>query len=443
MEKNRIITPGLPGSVSGLPPGAPNISTITQYNPLNATNRPNTGLTGTDLGNGVGSFPVDINQGLNSELANLLLLADSFLPTLGQMGNYGYRQLFDKETIPQKQGTLSKQYRRIVGMDSNPINAVLKGITGWAPTWNEVTIQGTSITASINAWGRYYKSNAFQDAISTIDWRLERAMHFASNAADTLDKLASMRLYVGANKIYVNSVGAPSPAANGLLTATLILGVNASTVTAGLTFDALLEARHQMTQYREPYCTINPDTGVVNTSNLRLKPISGYRGGDYLVLLGHAGYTQVFSDERFKDSYVQNGGISAGGMLNESIGISSPVFKLRFEIILSPLTIAKSTDLQMDTEGGNELEVAFVIGGGASMIGVELSLEGYTKMIDVPYSDSKKIDPFELLAITGWMALVDFTVLQNEAIYAIPYNKTASRIISGLPIAGTTPGFKG
>lgn len=423
----------------GLVPGAKDISTIKQYNPLNATDRVNT-INGKDLGNGVGSFPVNMNQGLIQETSQLLLLADAFLPSIGMTGNMEYRQVFDKDTLPQNKGTLAKQYLRVVGMDTNPMNASLTGLTGWDPQWNEVTIQGTSCDATVNAYGRYFKNNSFQDAISTISWRVERAKHFATNASETLNKLAGIRLYEGANKIFVNSIAAYDPAKP--LAKTLTLGADASGVTVPLTFDALLEARHAMENYKENYCLVNKATGVVDTTKTRAKSIGGYKGDSYLVLLGANGYRQVFSDARFRDSFIQNGGIAAGGMLSETIGITAPVFRMRFEIIGTPTTVSKTTAIGVDTEGMGALEVAYVFGGGASMVGVELSLEGFTKMIDVPYEDSKKVDPFSLLSLVGWMAVIDFTVIQNEAVYAIPYVGDATLILAGSVVNPIANNFK-
>lgn len=423
--------------------GNPDISTIKQQNPLNSATRPNPLASNADMGNGLGSFPVTLNKGFAKELSELVMLANAFEPTIGMMGDYGYRQVFEKDVIPQHSNTLAKQYTRIVGMDTNPLTAPLKGLTTWTPGWNEVTITATSTTVTTSAWGRYFKNNSFADNISSVNWKLERGRLFAANASETLNKLAGMRLYEGANKIFVKSIAAFDPAKP--MEPRITLGATAADVPVNqiLTMDTLLEAQNEMANYEELYCTVDPTTGAIKKDNKRHRPIGGYRGGqDYKVLLGRSGQRQVFADERFRDSFVQGGGIAASGILSETIGISSPIFRLSFEIIESPITVNRSTSVEINTEGLYPLEVAFVMGGGAARIGIELSFEGYTKWIDIASNDSRKVDPFELYSLQGWMAVVDFGVIQNEALYAIPYAKNASLVVTGTPLDPSTGQWK-
>jgi hypothetical protein len=199
--------------------------------------------------------------------------------------------------------------------------------------------------------------------------------------------------------MFTVSVAAFDPAAP--LAPTITLGANASLVAAPLTLEVLLEAKYQMENATETFSTVDRKTGAIKHDNIRKRPITGYMGSTYLVLMGKNGYRQLMSDERFRSQYVVNGGFAAQGMVSETLGIDFPLFGLKFQVLDNPLTISKEVNPKLSSDGNLALEVAYVIGGGVSPVGIELSLDGYTKMIDIPYNDSRKLDPFELLSIHG------------------------------------------
>ena len=437
------------GGVDLTVPGVPNLGTIWQRNPNNTPDRPND-LDGVDMGNGVGKFPKKFPQGFNESYDNLQILADSFLPTLGVLGDYNYRQIFDKHVIPLHANTMSKQFTRITTMDTNPFNAALKNIaTSYNPTMNEVTVEASATSVTTNAYGRYYKRNSFAEDISMVSWATEMAKAFASNAADTLNNLAGVRMWQGANKMYVKSIGAFDPTKPNAKR--LTLGAKAAEVAVGLTFEAILEAKYQMQNDEVSFTNVKPGANESTVDPIETLPrrrvIPGYKSDSYLVLCGRNGYNQVMADQRFRDTFVVNGGLAAAGILDESLGKGSPILGIRFELVDNPLCLEPTAapsranpDYTLSTDGQGKLEVAYVVGGGVSPVGIELSLESYTKMISVDFSDSQKVDPFQLYGLAGWMSITDFTIIQNEALYAIPYLKDNSIIVAGGNIMpGDTP----
>ncbi len=414
-------------------PGQQVVNTFGQMYPQNATPRPNT-VNGTDLNNGLVSAPKTMNVGLQKEYENLRLLAETFEAEIAMRGNEDYRKYFEKHTIPLHEQTLVKTFMKSTGIDEDPATAAVTGLAGWDPSWNEVAIKGSSIEVTTNAYGRFYKKHRFADDFMKINWYEELANKFANNAVRTLNNLAGIRAYNGSNKIFVQSVAAydeKNPHA-----ARLTLGADASTVDAPLSWEVLKEAVHLMQNYEEPYVVVNPADGTLSTKK-RKAVITGYEGSAYMVVLGWNGYNQLLDDVEFRKTFVLNGGYAAEQIANRTLGVNTPFLDLKFDIIDNPLTISKATNPVVKTDGSQALEVAFVIGGSQGVTtAVELSLEGWTKMINVGYEEDKKVDTFSLLAVVGWISVTDFSVIRNEAWYAIPYKKT-SYVLAGTPTAST------
>lgn len=432
-----------PETATSYVPGDKTVNTIGKMFPNNASNRPNN-INGSDLGNGLGSFPKDLNQGLAKEWENIRLLAETFETHLWSRGMDGYRQIFDKVTIPLHANTLSMTFMRSSGIDERPETAAVKGLANsWNPTWNEVAITGSSIEISTNAYGRFYKKHRFADDISTVRWFEELARYFNDNAARTLNNLAGIRLYEGSNKMFVKTATPLDDTHLNAYTARITLAADASEVAANLTWDILREAAWNMQNYEETYNVVDGASGAIDsTTNKRTARIGGYYGDNYLVLLGQNGYNQLLNDAYFRTTFVANGGFYQQDIVNRTLGITSPVFQLQLQIVENPITIEKAASPKVFTDGQGALECAFVIGGAnGARVGVELSLEGYTRMINVGYSDSKKIDPFELLAVVGWMSVTDFGIIANEAIYCVPYVKF-NNIAGGNVVKPTSPTWK-
>lgn len=419
-------------------PGASTVNTIGGMFPNNAANRPNV-VNGKDLNNSIGSFPKTMNDGLAAQWENIRILAETFEPHIASRGFEGHRVVFQKHTIPMYAQTMSKTFMKSTGIDENPITAAITGLTGWDPQWNEVAISGSSTEITTNAYGRFYKRNRFADEISTISWYEELARYFQENASRTLDNLAAIRLYEGSNKLFVSSVADFDPA--NPFAPRITLGADASTVNANLTWDAIKEAKYLMENYIEEYNIVNPATGALSVGK-RAAVISGYYGNDYLVLVSRNGYNQLMADKEFRDTFVVNGGYYAQQIAEETLGLTSAVFHLKFELVSNPLTISKAAAPVVSTEGQQPLECCYVLGGNnGAQIAIELSLEGQTKMIQIGYEDSAKVDPFALLSVTGWMTVTDFAVIRNECIYCIPYLKT-KLVLAGNPVAPTNPSYK-
>lgn len=425
-------------------PGKDTINTVGKMFPNNATNRPNALGGNVDLSNGLGSFPKDFNQGLAKQWENVSIKATTFEAHLASRGFDNYRQVFDKVTIPLHANTLSMTFMKSTGIDERPETAAITGLaTTWNPTWNEVAITGNSVEVTTNAYGRFYKKHRFADDISTIRWFEELANYFMENSVRTMDNLAGVRLYEGSNKIFVNEVkpyDATKP-----YEARLTLGTDTNGINSYLTFDSLLEAVFQMENYEETYNTVE-NGGTIKSDNKRNARIAGYYGDNiYLALVSSNGYNQLLKDPAVVNTFVLHGGFYQKDVAEKTLGITSPFLRLQLQIVSNPITVSKAitpTAPKVFTDGKGELECAFVMGGGANArIGVELSLEGYTKMIMVPYEDDKKVDPFSLLSLVGWMTVTDFSVINNEALYCIPHMKHSNKV-SGTVIKPTNPTWK-
>lgn len=435
MANTRAFPEGYNSTLETLVPGTKEtlkLPLIDHWNPQNAEHVTNKLGNVADMKNTLGKFPKNFQtEDLDDMYANLRLLSDTFEPYIASRGFENYRGLFSKETIPLHENTLSKVFMKKTGMDDSPYTAAVTGLTGWNPTWNEVTIGGAAMEVSTSAWGRFYKRHRFTDDINRIRWFEEIAREFADNAARTLDNLAGIRLYEGANKIFVQEVAAFDPKNPGA--ARLTLGASANDVAAGLTFDALREAQWLMQNYYENYSTVDSATGAISHQNKRKAVIKGYNGGEnYLCIMGRDGYHQLLNDPNFRETFVVNGGFYAQQIVTQTLGISSPVFGLTFQVTDNPITLTKAADPKISTDGQGTLEVAFVMGGNNGVrTAVELSLEGWTKMINVGYDEDKKVDPFGLLSFTGWIAVTDFHVIRNEAVYAIPYVKGNGYVVGG------------
>lgn len=410
--------------ISPAVPGHSGVNTIGSMYPNNATNRPNT-INGTDLNNSLGSFPKDI-QGYQEYVQNQVYLDELFLKEIEYAGVESYRQFFAKRVIPLHYNTTSMAFQKMAGIDTNPLTAAVTGLTGWEAKWNEVASSVSQIVITTNAYGRFMKKHRFADDITKVNYFGELEMMFAENARITLEKLAGVRLLEGASKLYVESVDAFNPA--NPYAARLTLGENPSTIGANLTWEHLQEAVYSMQNFQETYNIVNAATGAIGTET-RAAVIDGYQGEYYRVLVSRNGYRQLLQDQQFLDTFVIHGGAYAQDVANRTLGIASPFLQLKIELLTFPLTIAKATNLQISTEGDKALEVAFVIGNGSSQlgggVGVELSLEGWTKLISVGYEEDKKIDVFGLLSLTGWLSVIDFTVIYSQSVIAIPYLKSA------------------
>lgn len=433
---NKQQTNGTPFAVPV--PGASDVNTIKQMFPGNSTDRTNP-INGTDLKNSLGSFPKTMNDGLAKQWENIRLLAETFEPHIASRGFEGHRKIFSKVEIPLHSNTLSMTFMKTSGIDENPVTAAITGLTGWDPKWNEVAITGSSVEITTNAYGRFYKRHRFAEDISTINWFEELAMYFRDNATRTLDNLASIRLFEGSNKLFVKQINAfneQTPFAPRLQ-----LGASAAEVNANLNWESLKEAKHLMQDYTEVYNIVNPQTGAI-TEGRRKAVIPGYYGDNYLVLVSANGHNQLMADPEFRKQFVINGGYYAQSVVEQTLGLSTPVMHFQLEIVKNPLTISKAQTPIVSTEGQQALECAFVIGGNnGARIAVELSLQGWTKMINIGYEDSAKIDPFSLLSLSGWMTVTDFSVIRNECIYCIPYVKQTF-VASGNVSAPTNPTWK-
>lgn len=406
-------------------PGFNNTTLLNNYQPGNAGQIPGT-LGPNNLNNGLYKTPSNFDQGLLDKIQNLAILSDTFEQRIFEKGMHDYRQIYSKEVIGMHEGTLSRLFYKSVGIDERPGTAEIEGLGGWEQSWNEVTNAANGISVTVRAWGRFYKTHRLTDDIQKIRFYTELARDFADNAPITLNNLAGIRLYEGANPIFVTSVAAYNPANPNA--PRLTLGADASTVGSSLTWDALKEAKHLMQNYQEPYIELkaDPDNAgqSIATTQYRHAYIGGHQGDSYLVLLGWNGYDQLLNDSEFRAVYVVNGGVSQSDVLGKTLGITTPVMQFKFEIVKVPITISKAANPEIATDGSLELEVAFVIGGSnGARVAIELSLEGWTKFINIGYEDSRKVDIFGLLSITGWMAVMDFKVIRNEAVYAIPYTK--------------------
>lgn len=430
MNFNNNNNNGMMGRVVPIP-GQSNVNTIGSMFPGNAATRPNQ-VNGQSLNNSIGSFPATLNTGLEKQWENIRLLAETFEKEISLANELGYRKYFTPQSIPQHLSTMSKTFMKSTGIDENPITAAITGLTGWDPKWNEVAISGSSIEITTNAYGRFYKKHRFSDDISKVDWYGELASKFKDNANRTLDNLAAIRMYEGSNKLFVESIAAFDPLTP--LAPRITLAADASKVNTHLTWDAIKEAKFIMENHKEEYNIVNPATGAL-VKAYRHNPIAGYDGQNYLVVLSRNGYNQLMSDPQFRESYIVNGGYYAQAAAEETLGISSPMFHLKFEIVNNPLTISKQAEPIVSTEGQQALECCFVIGGNnGAQIAVELSWEGQTRMINIGYEDSPKVDPFALLSVIGWITVTDFAVIRNECIYCIPFQKN-KLVIAGNPVA--------
>lgn len=432
VKANNPISPAIPGH-SG-------VNTISSMYPNNAANRPNE-INKTDLNNSLGSFPKEF-QSYQDYVSNQVILEQVFLKEIEVAGTESYRQFFAKKQIPLHMQTTAMSFQKMAGIDSNPLTAAVSGLTGWEAKWNEVASSISQITITTNAYGRFMKKHKFTEDITRANYFGELEMMFADNARITLEKLAGVRLLEGASKLYVESVDKYDP--QNPYAPRLTLAANPSTVDAYLTWDHLQEAVFSMQNFKETYNIVNPTSGAIEKAT-RAAIIPGYQGQYYVVLVSRNGYRQLLEDRNFLDTFVINGGFYAQAVANQNVGIASPFLQLQIQLVDYPLTIEKTTDLKISTEGDKALEVAFVIGNGSSQlgggVGIELSLEGWTKLINVDYDEDRKVDVFGLLSLQGWLAVIDFTVIYSQSVVAIPY-KNSTYIKTGQIQVPTTPTWK-
>lgn len=432
VKANNPISPAVPGH-SG-------VNTIGTMYPNNAPNKPNN-INGVDLNNSLGSFPKTIS-GYQDYIQNQVYLEEAFLREIEYSGVESYRQFFAKKVIPLHMNTTSMAFQKMAGIDTNPLTASVTGLTGWEAKWNEVASSISQIVVTTNAYGRFMKKHRFAEDISRANYFGELESMFAENARITIEKLAGVRLLEGASKMYVEAVDAFDPA--NPYAPRLALATNPSTIAAHLTWDHLQEAVFSMQNFKETYNVVNPTSGAIETAT-RAAVIDGYQGEYYRVLVSRNGYRQLLQDQQFLDTFVIHGGYYAQDVATKKLGITSPFLQLQIELLTFPLTIEKTTDLKISTEGDKALEVAFVIGNGSSQlgggVGIELSLEGWTKLINVGYDEDKKVDVFGLLSLTGWLAVIDFTVIYPQAVIAIPY-LNSTYVKSGDIQVPTTPAWK-
>ncbi len=416
-------------------PGSSGVNGLAQFQPQNAPLRSST-LNGEAMNNGLPKMPLDFNQGLKNQLLNLRQISDTFEQDVAILGFTNYRGMFAKDTLPTGTGSLSKVYMKDFGMDESPETAGLVGLFEWNQTLNEVSTAAVSIEITCTAWARFYKFNRMVEEVSLIDWKSRIAARFASNANNTLNNLAGYRLYEGSQKLFVNSVATFDP--KNPYAARLTLGADASTVDSYLTIVALKEAVYLMENYKQQYVVVQKDGTIKKES--RISRIPGNPDGSYTVKLGRNGHRQIMQDPDFTRTFVETGGHYQESVVDGSLGVTSPVFGLKFELVDNPLTITKEASPKASSTGAGALECAFVVGNGG-VIGYELSLAGSTKMINVGYEEDKKVDPLSMLSFTAWMAVVDFGVINNEALICIPYKK-ATNVISGNVVVPAEPSWK-
>lgn len=423
-------------------PGNSNVNTMSQLYPALNTPHSNTIGSSGDLGNGVMTAPSNYGQlTLAQMLENIRLINETFEASLSMRGELGFRALFDKDTIPQHSGTFSRTYIKAQGIDTNPTTAIVTGITGWNPSMNETATDIVAVEATTNMYGRFYKKHRFADDFQSVPYYAKLAEEFSNNAADTMENLAVMRLYEGAQKLFVKSVSEPSAVAGSPIQPRLTLGANASEVTAQLTWDALLEVKYAMQNHQASYCTVDPSTGALKKDNKRVEPIGGWRGSpNYLVLVSPAGFDQLTNDPEFLKLYVIGNGPFATLKAQNQTCFSLYGLDIK-QVGQGLFTISKEASPKLITDGTGALDVAFVLGGGNARIGIELDYAGWTGMINVGYEEDKKVDPFSLLSIVGWYSIRDFTVIRNEGVYAIPHARH-TYTESGSIIKPTNPNWK-
>lgn len=425
------------------PIGQATVNTLGQFIPNANTPRPNM-VNNQDLQNGLAKLPTDINVGLQKMLSEQHIINEYFEKSIFLEGEVDtYRAFFEKEVISKSSGSLSKTFLKHEGMDENPMTAALTGLmTSWEPQLNEVSISGTSIEITTNAYGRIMKKHRYTEELQTVDFYGAMAMEFANNANRTLGKLAGARLYEGSSKLFVKSVAAFDP--SNPTAPRLELGAAATDVAAPLNWASILEAKHQLQNYQEQFTIVNQTSGAIEHQK-RLRSIGGWKGLDYILVVSRNGYEQLLADPDIKRDYVVNGGILASEFINHTFAINSSYKGVRVQITDNPVYITKEATPKVDFTGVNGqatlLECAFLIGGGNSRIGIELSVEGEQEIINVGYDEDRKTDIFGLLSFTAWKVVMDFSVIRPECVWTIPFARTAN-IKSGNPVANTTITWK-
>ncbi len=424
-------------------PGFDTVNTLGQFQPANNALAPNKINGVADAGNGLSQMPSNFNPGLKEVLKDLRVLNDEFAADIAIAGlTDKYRQFFKKAVLPLHKGSLTMSILKDEAMDNNPMTAFLKDINTWNPKWSETSSQFYHMEIKTNGYGRYWKKSRYEEELSAISFYDAMGRRFQDNANETLNKLAALRMTEGASKIFVSASKAYNPTAP--YDALLTLGADASACNSNLTWAMLREATYQMENYQESYTVVSPTDGSIS-SKKRQAVIPGYMGGNYRVLLSANGYNQLSLDPSFNNTFVLNGGVAQQSLLQGTLGVSAPVFGMIIEKVPFAVTIKKQANLEVDLDGvgANLLECAFVIGGN-DFIGYELSLEGWTKTINVGYEEDKKVDPFGLLAYQGWITFTDFTVTRPECVYCIPYlkmsNVAAGNIVK--PDPTVVPGWK-
>lgn len=421
--------------------GQAKVNTLGQFQPSNAPLRANT-INGVSMANTIGSLPLDQAMGLQKQLENLLYLQESFSSDflLGREES-NWRWIFSPFTLPQNQGTLSATFRKYGDMDDSPETASVKGLEGYDASLNEVSIDGYAIQVSTAAYGRYAKNHRIYDQISAIPWANQMAQKFASNAVRTMDNLAGVRAYEGASKLYVQTVDPYDDSSlDAALSPRVTLGATLNDVAAPLSWDSLNIAKWLMSNYQEVYTKVNQTTGDKEEAK-RIRSIATYNNsGSYLVVVSNNGYNQLLNDPHFQKTWIEWNSVLALEASKRELGVSSPFNEFLFKKTNRVLTVQKATG-HILTDGTGDLEVAFVIGGGDAVIGVELTLEGSTESFSVGYNEDRKTDPLGLLSFYGWITITDFTIVHSECIYAIPY-ATKSPIKTGQASKPTSPTWK-
>lgn len=419
--------------------GNQTVGTTADFFAQNAATRPSS-LGGKTMSNGLLNYPRDLNQGIQQDYANSKILSKVFVAQFESLPKNSFRSLYEKKIIPKYHNSLSMTFNKMTELDTDPTRAGIDNIMGWNPSWNEVSAEIFSVEITTNAYGHFVKKNRMFEQISALPIYEEIDRRFTQNAQKVMENLATIRAYEGANKLFVKSVAAFNPA--NPHAPRITLGASAADVGAPLTWSALEEAQHLMRSNKTEYTIVDPTTGS-KSIGYRTAPVKGYEGENYLVYVSNNGYNQLLKDPQVNEKFIINGGAFQTQAAAREFGITSAVNGFKFRIVDTPLTISKQATPQVKTDGQQELEVCFVLGNGdgQGFLGVELSFEGETKLVNVGYADDPKIDPFQTFGMTGWYSITDFGVVYNEALYAIPHTKSHN-VISGNSIRGSAPIWK-
>lgn len=386
---------------------------------------------------GSATLPTNFGAGLKAILQNIHDLDTNFLPSLEAAGYMGYRSVFFKDTIMQNAGTLAKAYIKAGYIDTDPSTAVIPDMnTSYNPQMNEVIIDAGAIEVTVKDYGRFYKMHRRMEEISKLDFRAHLKQQLTENAAITANWLAAIALYEGANKMFVGKYDSTQAKSLTLVANTTTVGGAANAPTnAPLSWDALLECVTLFANNKQNYTYIDQADGSIKSAS-RTAPIQYYQGNYYLAIVCENGYMQLLEDPKFREVYVQYGGILQQQLIDKTVGVTSPVMGIKILVVNQGLTISKDTTPKIDTNGNQPLEVAFIM-GNTNKAFCELSLAGQTQMISVGYEEDRKTDFYGMLSLEGYAMNIGHKVIQNETLYAIVYDKSHTKVASGAVIGST------